>query len=77
MRYQFGPDLEYALRVRGLDMGMVATLAEVSPGTVSSAVRGRPLNLKTATRIAKVVGRHPVIDELERWNAESPRSEQG
>jgi hypothetical protein len=55
MRFRFGPGLENALRVRGLDASRVAALADVAPATVSAAVRGRCLNVQTATRIAKAV----------------------
>jgi len=48
-------------------MRRVADMARVSPSTVSSAVRGRSLNLTTATRIVKVVVSQPVITELDEW----------
>jgi hypothetical protein len=41
-----------------------------SPSTVSSAVRGRSLNLRTATRIARAVAGHPVMPGLEAWGAD-------
>jgi transcriptional regulator with XRE-family HTH domain len=71
MKYRFGPALSRALQIRGLDMQRVAELANVSPATVSSAVRGRSLNLTTATRIAKVVARSPVLRELEEWSVDA------
>jgi plasmid maintenance system antidote protein VapI len=64
VRYRFGPDFVQALLVRDLDVGTVATLANVSSATVSAAVPGRALNVKTATRIARVVGRCPVMLNL-------------
>lgn len=67
MRYRFGEALCHALRIRGLDISTVAALAEVSPSTVSSAVRGRSLNLRTAVHIAKAVAACPVVPELEKW----------
>jgi hypothetical protein len=69
LRFRFGPALERALRVRGLDASSVAALADVAPATVSAAVRGRCLNVRTATRIAKVVAAHEVIPELQEWEA--------
>jgi hypothetical protein len=71
MRYRFGPTLLHALQVRGLEMRRVAELARVSPTTVSAAVRGRSVNMTTATRIARVVAACPVIDELVEWSEHS------
>lgn len=67
MRYRFGPSLAHALRVRGLDLTAVARMADVAPSTVSCAIRGGRLNVRTASRIAKVVASCEVIPELERW----------
>lgn len=72
MRYRFGPALVHALRVRGLDLCRLASMAEVSPSTASSAVRGHALNLRTAMRIAKVVAASPVMPELEQWCQDEP-----
>lgn len=67
MRYRFGPAFGHAMRVRGLDLSKVATMADVSPATASSAVRGRSLNLRTAIRLARAVSQCPVLPELEWW----------
>lgn len=67
MRYRFGPAFRHALQVRGLDLVRVAEMADVAPSTVSAAVHGRRLNVRTATRIAKAVGTCQVIPELDRW----------
>jgi hypothetical protein len=72
MRYRFGPAFGHAMRIRGLDVSRLASLAAVSPATASSAVRGRCLNLRTAMHIAKVVGQCPVVPELELWCDETP-----
>jgi hypothetical protein len=69
VRFRFGPAFEQALRIRGLDASMVANLADVAPATVSAAVRGRCLNVRTATRIGKVVAACEVIPELADWEA--------
>ncbi len=53
-------------------MHQVAGMAGVSPSTVSSAVRARHLNIRTATRIARVVASHPIIHELEAWGDATP-----
>jgi plasmid maintenance system antidote protein VapI len=68
MRYRFGPAFAHSLQIRGLDIQRVAEMADVCPGTVSSAVHGRHLNMRTAMRIAKVVAGSPVIAELEEWS---------
>ena len=68
VKYRFGPALAHALQIRGLDMQRVAEVARVSPATVSSAVRSHSLNMRTATRIAKVVADHSVLRELEEWS---------
>lgn len=67
MRYRFGPALEHALRVRGLDLVRVAEMADVAPSTVSAALRGRRMNVTTAMRIAKAVSRCEVVPELDQW----------
>jgi hypothetical protein len=67
VRYTFGRTFGHALRIRGLNIVTLAGLAEVSPATVSAAVRGRSVNLRTALHIAKAVARCPVVAELERW----------
>ena len=67
MRYRFGPSFQQAVRVRGLDLVRVAELADVAPSTVSSALKGRCLNVATAMRIAKAVAGCEVVHELEVW----------
>lgn len=72
MRYRFGPTFGHAVRIRGLDLSRLASLADVSPATASCAVRGRDLNLRTAMRIAKVVAACPIVAELEEWCGDCP-----
>jgi predicted transcriptional regulator len=66
-RYVFGPEFAHAVRVRGLTLTELARRADVCVPTASSAVRGRPVNLATAIRLARVVKATPVIPELELW----------
>ncbi len=72
MRYQFGQAFCHAVRIRGLDITTLAGLAEVSPATVSAAVRGRSVNLRTAMRIARTVAGCPVVAELALWSDQEP-----
>lgn len=67
MRFRFGPALEHAVRVRGLDLVRVAEIADVAPSTVSAALRGHRLNVGTATRIAKAVASCAIVPELDAW----------
>jgi predicted transcriptional regulator len=70
VRYRFGPTFEQAIRVRGLDLTRIAAMANVAPSTVSSAIRGKRLNVSTALRIAKAVAQCEIVPELESWSAD-------
>jgi predicted transcriptional regulator len=70
VRYRFGPSFEQAIRVRGLDLVRIAEMANVAPSTVSSAIRGKRLNVATAVRIAKAVAKCDIVPELESWVAD-------
>lgn len=67
-RITFGGDFLHAMRVRGLTLADVAKGAHVSPATVSSAARGRPVNMHTAIVISRLMANTPVVPELEAWS---------
>jgi transcriptional regulator with XRE-family HTH domain len=71
-RFVFDRGLIHAVHLRGLTMGELAKRAELSPATVSAAVHGKPLNIRSAVRLARTLAACPVIDELEQWAAEEP-----
>lgn len=74
-RIVFGADFLRGMRVRGLTLADVAKKAHVSPATVSSAARGRPVNMRTAIVISRVMASIPVVPELEEWStADEDRS---
>jgi hypothetical protein len=73
-RIVFDDEFPQAIRVRGLTLSEVALRARLSVATVSSAVRGRPVNITTAVRLAKVVSASPIIPELDEW-ARAPDSQ--
>ena len=75
-RIVFDDEFPQAIRVRGLTLSEVAQRARLSVATVSSAVRGRPVNITTAVRLAKVVSASPIIPELDEW-ARAPDSHAG
>lgn len=66
-RIAFDQDFGHAIRVRGLTLTELAKRAGVTIATASAAVRGRPLNVTTATRLARALAGAPVIPELEAW----------
>jgi hypothetical protein len=66
-RIAFDEDFAHALRVRGLTLTELANRARVTVATASSAVHGRPLNVSTATRLARALAAVPVASELEAW----------
>jgi transcriptional regulator with XRE-family HTH domain len=66
-RIAFDDEFSQALRVRGLTLSELARRAAVTVATASAAVRGRPLNVTTATRLARALAAAPVIPELEAW----------
>lgn len=69
-RIAFDQDFGHAIRVRGLTLTELAKRAGVTITTASAAVRGRPLNMTTATRLARALAGAPVIPELEAWARE-------
>ena len=75
-RIVFGPAFLEAIRVRGLTLTEVARRAPAAVATVSSAVRGHPVNITTALRLARVVNAAPIVPELEAW-ARVPGSRPG
>ena len=66
-RIAFDDEFAHALRVRGLTLTELASRARVTVATASSAVHGRPLNVSTATRLARALAAVPVVAELETW----------
>ena len=66
-RIAFDDEFAHALRVRGLTLTELASRARVTVATASSAVHGRPLNVSTATRLARALASVPVVSELEAW----------
>ena len=68
-RVVFDPEFLHAVRVRGLTVGELAQRARLSSATVSAALHGRPLNVRSAVLLARAVAGCPVIRELEEWVA--------
>ena len=66
-RIAFDDEFAHALRVRGLTLTELANRARVTVATASAAVHGRPLNVSTATRLARALAAVPVVSELEAW----------
>jgi hypothetical protein len=66
-RICFDDEFAHALLVRGLTLTELASRARVTVATASSAVHGRPLNVSTATRLARALASVPVVSELEAW----------
>ena len=66
-RIGFDDEFAHALRVRGLTLTELASRARVTVATASAAVHGRPLNVSTATRLARALATVPVVSELEAW----------
>jgi predicted transcriptional regulator len=64
VKYRFGPALVEAVRVRGLTLQQVASMAEISPSTLSAALAGQSVQMATALRIARAIAAAPVIAEL-------------
>jgi transcriptional regulator with XRE-family HTH domain len=66
-RIAFDDEFAQALRVRGLTLTELTSRAGVTVATASSAVHGRPLNVSTATRLARALAAVAVVSELETW----------
>ena len=66
-RIIFGPELGYAMHIRGLSLTDAARLAGVAIATASAAVAGRPVNVTTALRVARAVAAQPIVPELLEW----------
>jgi transcriptional regulator with XRE-family HTH domain len=57
--------LAVAIQLRGLKLEELATLADVSPGTVSKALAGRPIRASPLRALAKALTEAPVVDGAE------------
>jgi hypothetical protein len=53
------------MAIRGLDLGSIAERAGLSAPTVSSAVRGRAINVRSALAISQAIELAPVIAAME------------
>jgi hypothetical protein len=56
--------LLFGLQVRGMRMCDLAEAAGVSPPTVSAAVAGHCVNLRTALALARALRAQPVLSEM-------------
>jgi transcriptional regulator with XRE-family HTH domain len=63
----FDPAFLEAICERGLTVTDLARRTGLSAATVSAAVRGRPVNLRTAVCLARTVAAAPRIEGLEAW----------
>ena len=70
-RVVFDPRVLHAIRVRGLTIGELARQSRLSQATVSAAIHGKPLNVRSAVLLARTLAECPVIKELEEWAAGS------
>ena len=75
-RVTFDAEFAHAIRVRGLTLADVARQAQVTVATVSAAVNGRSVNMRSAVLLSRAVASCPVIGELEAWLA-APGAAQG
>ena len=66
-RVTFGDEFLEAICHRGLTLTEVARKAGVSLATASAAVHHRPVNVRSALRLARAVANEPAIAELEVW----------
>jgi hypothetical protein len=60
------------LTERGMDATALAKEAHLAPGTVAAALKSRPLNLKSASRIAQALARTPVEPLLAELTGPTP-----
>jgi hypothetical protein len=78
LRVLLDPDrLLLGLQVRGMGISDLALAAHLSPATVSSALAGRTVNLRTALSLAKVLHTRPVLPEMVGLVASSVSREPG
>ena len=61
MKFVFSHKFRTAMLVRGLTGAALAELAEVNPGVITSALRGQPVTLKSATRISRALAGVPAV----------------
>ena len=66
-RIIFDPEFLHAIHIRGLTIRELAQRARISPATVSAAVHGKPVNVRSALLLAGAVASCPVVKELEQW----------
>jgi hypothetical protein len=64
-RIVFDPEFLHAIHIRGLTIGELAQRARLSPATVSAAVHGKPVNVRSALLLARAVEGCPIVKELE------------
>ena len=68
-RVTFAPEFAHAVKIRGLTVGDLAQRAHLSGATTSTAIHGKPVNMRSVLLLARTVGACPVIKELEEWVA--------
>jgi transcriptional regulator with XRE-family HTH domain len=66
-RVVFDREFLHAAHIRGLTISELAQRAHLSPATVSAAVHGRPVNVRSAVLMARTLAACPIIKELEEW----------
>lgn len=66
-RITFDAEFLEAICRRGLTLTELARRTGLSAATVSSAVSGKPTNIRTAVVLAKVVATAPIVEGLETW----------
>jgi transcriptional regulator with XRE-family HTH domain len=71
-RVTFNDEFARAVRVRGLTLTEVARLSGVSMATASSAVHGRPVNMRSAVLLSRALAATAAVPELEVWLAGAP-----
>jgi len=78
-RVVFDPAVFHPMHVRGLTVAGLARGARLSPATISAAIHGKPLNVRSAVLLARTLASYPVIHELAEWAiqgaAPAPRSQ--
>jgi DNA-directed RNA polymerase specialized sigma54-like protein len=66
-RVGFDPSVLHAIAVRSLTIGELARQSRLSQATVSTAIHGKLLNVRSAVLLARTLAASPVITELEEW----------